>query len=225
VRFAASNRVLNRAQRVAVVAALGASMLAVSGCTYTNPQATTEISTVADGVNASLGRLDLRNLLVISAGKDKEGRLIGAVANGSDQEIQLTITGAAGSRIQFSIPSHGSYTLDKSTEAAVLSKVSEMPGSLEPLKFSQNGQTGPQSADLSVPVFDGTLPEYAAYVPGGATASSSSTSTSTSTSSRTSADTASEAATSGATSGATSSGLASPQSGDEASSLATSSSR
>jgi hypothetical protein len=223
VRFAASNRVLNRVQRVVVVAALGAGMMAVSGCTYTNPQATTQISNVADGVNASLGSLELRNMLVISAGQNQEGRVIGAVANASDKDIQLTITGAAGSRTQFSIPSHGSYTLDESTDAAILSKVSEIPGSLEPLKFSQDGQAGPQSADLGVPVFDGTLPEYAAYVPGGATASSSSTSTSTS--SRTSGDSASEAATSSATSGATSSGLASPESGDEASAFATSSSR
>ncbi len=165
MRIAASKRVVNRAQRISLIALIGVGALAVSGCSYINPQSTAHIYSPSDGVRTDLGNLELRNILVVSSGENRPGRVIGAVFNTSDSEITLTITGSADSRTRIAVKAHGDYYLNESTDASILSSVSAMPGANETLSLSQDGSAGPKAAELTVPVLDGTLTEYKRYIP------------------------------------------------------------
>ena len=183
MRFAGSNRVLTRTQRFSLIAAIGVGVLSATGCSYINPQSTDQQYAASDGVRTDLGSLQLRNILIVSSGTDKPGRVIGAVYNTSDSDVRLTITGAGGSSTEFTVKSEGQYMLNQDEPPAVLDSVSAAPGQMEKLTLSQDGSKGPQTQDLSVPVLDGTLKEYQQYLP---TPSSSSTPSSTSSSTSTS---------------------------------------
>ncbi len=165
MRIAASKRIVNRAQRISLIALIGAGALAVSGCSYINPQSTGQIYSASDGVRSDMGSLELRNILIVSSGENKPGRIIGAVFNTSDSDIQLTISGPTGSQTEIAVKAHGDYYLNEKSDASILSTVSAAPGALELLRLEQTGGTGPQSAELNVPVLDGTLKEYQQYIP------------------------------------------------------------
>ena len=167
---------MNRAQRgklALTAAALGASLL-TAGCGYITPQQTSHQYSASDGIRADLGPLQLRNILIVSAGEDEPGRLIGAVYNSSSK---LTVNGAKGSQTQVSVKANSSTVLTENSDAAILSTTGGKPGSLVDLKISENGTN--VSDTIKVPVLDATLQEYKGYVPtpsasGSATPSASS---------------------------------------------------
>ena len=97
MRFTAMNRA-QRGKLAMAAAALGLGLLTVTGCGYINPQQTSDQYSASDGIRADLGPLQLRNILIVSAGEDKPGRLIGAVYNSSSQDVKLTVNGAEGSQ-------------------------------------------------------------------------------------------------------------------------------
>jgi hypothetical protein len=165
VRFAGSNRVLSRAQRFSLIAAIGVGLLSATGCSYINPQSTDQISSVADGVQTDLGSLQLRNIFIVSNGTDKPGRVLGAVYNTSGSDIRLTITDSGGSSADISVKANGQYLLNSSESPALLDSVGAAPGAMEKLTLSQDGTKGPQTQDFSVPVLNGALKEYQQYVP------------------------------------------------------------
>lgn len=193
---------MNRAQRgklALTAAALGASLL-TAGCGYITPQQTSHQYSASDGIRADLGPLQLRNILIVSAGEDEPGRLIGAVYNSSSKDVKLTVNGAKGSQTQVSVKANSSTFLTENSDAAILSTTGGKPGSLVDLKISENGTN--VSDTIKVPVLDATLQEYKGYVPtpsasGSATpsASSSASPSAGATSSATSSATASATAT------------------------------
>jgi hypothetical protein len=189
VRIAASNRVSNRAQRISLIAALGLGVLSVTGCSYVNPQTTKVPYSASDGVRTDLGGLELRNLIIVSSGVDKPGRVLGAVFNTSNQDATLRITGSGGSQTEVMVKANERYYLTKDANASILSSVNAIPGALETVKLSESGGAGSKTGEVKVPVLDGTLQEYRQYVPtpsamatetssSGATSSSSDTATS-----------------------------------------------
>ncbi|MBG0741670.1 hypothetical protein IV500_20125 [Paeniglutamicibacter antarcticus] len=191
---------VNRAQRISLIALIGAGALAVSGCSYINPQSTGQIYSPSDGVRTDMGSLQLRNILIVSSGENKPGRVIGAVFNTSDSDIELTISGPAGSQTEVAVKAHGDYYLTEKSNSSILSSVGAAPGAMEMLTLEQSGSTGPQTAQLNVPVLDGTLEEYQKYIPtpgAESTSDSSASSTSSSSSTSTSSSTSSATATSG----------------------------
>ncbi len=80
-------------RRLAPVAALGAA-LALSACQTQSPIQTDVTYSAPDGVAVDLGAVQLRDLVVISSGKDQPGVLSAAVSN----------TGADTQRIAFALP-------------------------------------------------------------------------------------------------------------------------
>jgi hypothetical protein len=80
-------------RRLLPVAAVGAA-LALSACQTQSPIQTDVPYVAADGVPVDLGAVQLRDLVVISGGKDKPGVLSAAVSNTSGQA----------QRIAFSLP-------------------------------------------------------------------------------------------------------------------------
>ncbi|WP_307433425.1 hypothetical protein [Pseudarthrobacter defluvii] len=196
---------MNRAQRgklALTAAALGASLL-TAGCGYITPQQTSHQYSASDGIRADLGPLQLRNILIVSTGEDKPGRLIGAVYNSSSKDVKLTVNGAKGSQTEVPVKANSYTLLNDKSDAAILSTTGGKPGSLVDVKISENGTN--VSNTVKVPVLDATLPEYKDYVP---TPSPSETSSSSASPSSSASASTSESA--GTSAGATSSASATP---------------
>ena len=171
MRFTAMNRA-QRAKLALTAGALGVGLLA-SGCGYTNSQQTSEQYQSSDGIITDLGPLQLRNMLIVSSGKDQPGRLIGAVYNSSSQDVKLTVNGAEGSQTEVPVKANSYTLLNESSDEAILSTTGDIPGSLVDVKITEDGTN--VSNTVKVPVLDATLPEYKEYLPAGSTPSPSAT--------------------------------------------------
>lgn len=171
---------MNRAQRgklALTAAALGVSLL-TAGCGYITPQQTSHQYSASDGIRADLGPLQLRNMLIVSEGEDKPGRLIGAVYNSSSKDVKLTVNGAKGSQTEVPVKANSYTLLNEKSDEAILSTSGGKPGSLVDVKISENGTN--VSSTVKVPVLDATLPEYKEYLPAGSSPSPSTSAGSTS---------------------------------------------
>ena len=120
MRFTAMNRG-QRGKLAMATAALGVGLLSLTGCGYINAQQTSEQYSASDGTRTDLGPLQLRNILIVSAGENKPGRVIGAVYNSSSKDVKLTIKGAEGAQTAVSVKQNSYTLLNNSTDAAILS--------------------------------------------------------------------------------------------------------
>jgi hypothetical protein len=166
VRITAMNRV-QRGKLAMAAAAIGIGLLSVTACGYINPQQTNQQYAPSDGIREDLGSLQLRNMLIVSAGANKPGRVIGAVFNTSSSDATLTISGAGGSQTSIPVKAKSQTYLNETTDAAILSTSGGAPGSM----VSVTIKTGSDSRTVQFPVFDASLKEYQKYLP--ATASPS----------------------------------------------------
>lgn len=155
----------NRVQRLSVVSAIAISALAFTGCSAINQQSTTIQYSASDGVRFNMGKLEMRNVLIISEKAGAPGRFTGTFYNTSDTPITLTVGGSQGSRTELTVPAGGQpLVLDTKSDAAILSTVDAAPGAVETVKLAQSGSNN-RPDSLMVPVLDGTLAEYKKLVP------------------------------------------------------------
>ncbi len=174
------NTAMNPVQRgklAIAAAAIGVGLLSVTGCGFVNAQQTTHQYSASDGIKADLGPLQLRNILIIASGENEPGRVIGAVFNQSSSDATLTLSGANGAQTEIPVKANSETYLNDTADAAILSTAGVIPGGLTPITI----RSGSDSATINVPVVDGTLPEYAKYLPSTPTPTATSTSTSTAT--------------------------------------------
>jgi hypothetical protein len=76
---------LLRPSRRRLAVAVAGSALALSGCQVMSPVQTDEVYMPADGVGVELGVVEVRDLVVVSAGRDQPGTLSGAMSNTSSE--------------------------------------------------------------------------------------------------------------------------------------------
>ena len=162
MRFTAMNRG-QRGKLAMATAALGIGLLSVTGCGYINPQQTSEQYSASDGTRTDLGPLQLRNMLIISDGENKPGRVIGAVYNSSSKDVKLTVKGAGGSQTQVSVKKNSYTLLNDSTDAAILSTTGGKPGTVVEVTIAEDGTN--QNAKFKIPVLDSTIVDYKKYLP------------------------------------------------------------
>lgn len=189
MRINAMNRV-QRGKLVLAAAAVGVGLLSVTGCGYINAQQTTHQYASSDGIREDFGPFQLRNIIIVSEGEGKPGRVIGAIYNTSGSDAALTIKGASGSQTQVPVKANSSTLLNEGTDPVMLADAGGNPGSLAPVTLSAPGTA---DREVKVPVLDGTLAEYKNYVPtptGGATGTATPTGTATGTATPTSTGTA-----------------------------------
>lgn len=160
---------------IALAAALGVSL---SACNYFAPQRTTAQYSASDGVHATAGELELRNLMVIApAAEQGEGAtsavLVGAVSNPSREATTLTASYEGGTA-EIAIPA-GETLVSLSFgegETVTLTGGEFVPGQELDVTFTPSGKGS--SVEVAVPILDGTLAEYSTLVPtAGATAPAS----------------------------------------------------
>ncbi|GGD00309.1 hypothetical protein GCM10011512_28940 [Tersicoccus solisilvae] len=178
MRTAASTRV--RQAGVVLVASL--SVLAATGCQAVNQQATQMSYDASDGVSASAGDVQARNLFVAAAAEGSPARLGGAFFNDADRESTVSLRGASGTQVQVKVPASGEYYLQQ--EPAVnIGEVDQRPGSMVELTMTES--VSGTSTTVRVPVVDGTLSEYRTLVPGTPSPTGTASATPTATSSET----------------------------------------
>lgn len=160
---------MSRLTQVGTLAA--AALLAavpLAGCTYIAPQTTTKSYDASDGVGINVGGVEIRDALIVTASADDPGRLLGSVINQGQSEATLRISAQAGGRPvvddTVTVPAGGVVRLGPATRGeqdVLLTPAVAEPGALFGLTFSAGGQ----DQQVAVPVLDGTLKEYAPYVP------------------------------------------------------------
>lgn len=142
-------------------AAVGAAAL-IAGCSVMTPIQTAEVYAAGDGVRVEIGDSLVRveNLMVLAAEEGGEGHVYGALVNdtGADVVIGLEI---AGGGIEMPVEAGQSILLGVD-EPVVIPAVPGAPGSLVDATLTAEGAG---SVPATVPVLDGTLAQYADYLP------------------------------------------------------------
>jgi hypothetical protein len=157
------SRTAARRAGAAVVVALTLGFTAGCGDNQQDPspQEGEDLEAVAVGVDGDVGQVEVRSLLIVSTAQSEPGRLLGTLSNTAGTEAQITMADND-EDLPLTIPPNGDITFD--TEETLLESVAEPPGARVPVTVSSGGE----SAELLVPVVDGTLEQYRQYVPGGA---------------------------------------------------------
>lgn len=141
--------------RTLVALLISVLVLSLAGCYETGPEGS---AATAVGVDADVGPMQVRSLLIVSSDEGKPGRLLGMLFNTSDKPTEVTIADED-DRVTITVDGGGEYGFD--TNPAVLSTVSEIPGSRVPITVT----VASESEELLAPVLDGTLDPYRPYLP------------------------------------------------------------
>lgn len=152
-----------RVQRAVLAGAAVLALMGVTGCSAANEQATTRHYSASDGVHATVGPVELRNVLLISGGSAEEARMLGAVFNNSSSAVQVTLEGDSGASAQVTVPANGMVSLEDDENEALFATTGAEPGAQAPITVEVNSE----SAEIQAPVLNGSLPEYREYLPGG----------------------------------------------------------
>lgn len=163
--------------KMRLAASVAVTLLAttvLAGCQFITPQQTSRSYTPSDGVNGSVGSIQIRNVFLVD-GVDDTASLIGVLSNTSStaSEVTLQWTSASGTETKhLTLPGNGllSISTDPSTPDAsvpgsatsvILDDVAASPGGLFPMTFSASSK----NEDLRLPVLNGSLSQYATLVP------------------------------------------------------------
>jgi hypothetical protein len=157
-------RTARTAAGLAVVA-----VLALSGCSATNPIATIADYPPSDGVATTVGDVRALNMLVVAEAEGAPGTLTGALTNRSSQDETVTLT-LGGQQVRVPVAASSTVLVGApdaparyETADVEIAAVDVAPGGLTTVTLA-TGSGG--SVELRVPVLDGKLPEYQALLPG-----------------------------------------------------------
>ncbi|MHC6175525.1 hypothetical protein [Glutamicibacter endophyticus] len=150
-------------RRIAASIALTALAFGATGCGAINQQATTTNYAASDGSNITVAEAKARNILLVVNDESNEARLIGSVVNRSDSALSLSIAPEGLAPIRLNVPADTALKLEDDANEQLVSNLTKSPGEHIDVTLSVGGE----SVESSIPVVDGTLPEYRDFVPGG----------------------------------------------------------
>ena len=156
------NAARKKLQHFGLGAVAAAALLTATGCGYVSPQATADEYAPSDGIQADLGDVKVRNLMILAEDANSEGRVIGSVVNEGSEPATLSID-ADGATAEVKVPANDTVMLETS-EPVMIDPAGAEPGLMVETKLQADGQSSTQS----VPVLDHTYPPYATLMPGGA---------------------------------------------------------
>ncbi|WP_375401215.1 DNA modification methylase [uncultured Amnibacterium sp.] len=153
-----------RMRAAACVALVGAVVTGLTGCEFFAPQQTTRSYSASDGVNGSVGPVDIRNAFLVTV-DGTDASLIVSLINSSAtaRSVSMQYNSASGVTTQsVVVPANASLAVRPGEPVTVtFSGLTAKTGSLLPVFFSSGGT----SDQLGVPVLDNTLPGYATLTP------------------------------------------------------------
>ena len=161
-------------KRAGAGAALAVALLSATGCGYIHHQPTTIHYAASDGVNADVADIDLRNIMVIAENEKSDGRVLGSIINNGKNDVTVDFNFESGAK-SVTVKPGETVRLEDDAHKLIVSPSGANPGlTLENTKVT----AGSDNTTMNIPVLDGTLEEYAPYLPNAASAESSAASTS-----------------------------------------------
>ncbi len=148
---------------LAATAVAAALLVGTAGCGVFVDTATLKPYAASDGVNASVGGIELRNLLVITD-ETGDGSLIGAVVNNSKAAAHLTVELRGSTTVTETVAVETGVTLlgVKDATATIFAGADLVAGQYATIYVQYGSADG---VEITVPVLDGTDPLYAPYTP------------------------------------------------------------
>ncbi len=105
-------------RRLLPLAALGAA-LALSACQTQSPVQTDVAYSPADGVPVDLGSVQIRDLVIVSGGKDKAGTLSAALSNTSGDPQRIAFALPSGAPVSVELPAHSERRLSGGSQLQI----------------------------------------------------------------------------------------------------------
>ncbi|MGQ7295174.1 hypothetical protein [Quadrisphaera sp. KR29] len=141
-----------------------ASLTAATGCTATNRQQTLDTYAPGAVASTSLGTVHVGGLFVAADGEGAAA-LVARIVNQGDDPVSVEISdqdGGSGLQGTFDVEPGTTYDVGPGGDDSVTaSSFDQPPGQVITMRVSAGGQ----DRDLAVPVLDGTLEQFAQYVP------------------------------------------------------------
>ncbi len=153
---------LNR--KFAAVAIAAAVALGTTGCTFTSPVASLEVYDPSDGVNATVGKIQVRNLMILTTATAQAaifGSLVTQDFDAKATDVELHAHSEVSTpEIPVSVGAGEKLDLGYNGDQAIPITFSPKPGSIVEMHVT----VGADKVTLNVPVLDGTFKEYAPLV-------------------------------------------------------------
>lgn len=147
---------MNNAKRaLAALLAPGIVTLLLTGCT---PPPDEDHYAIAVGSNKDFAGLELRSIFIVTSAENEPGRILGTIFNKTTENMDLVI-GDRDDELPLNIPAGGKVEFQD--VPTVLSSTEARPGARTDLTVKAQGDT----TSFDVAVLDGTLEQYAPYVP------------------------------------------------------------
>lgn len=154
--------------RLAAVALAAGVALGASGCSFITPIATQNQYNPSDGINATIGDVDVRNVVGIINEDGHAINLLITLLNRADRAVQVTLQfESGGQKTDSKVALRPGEVLQFGDEAAgqdqiIILNPSVRAGELLPVYVQYGAEPGKQ---LTVPVLDGTQGEYEGLIP------------------------------------------------------------
>lgn len=150
--------------RIVIAAAIAVGVaLGTTGCGLIQPQATTRHYDASDGVGVNVGKLKLRNLIVLS-NDGLIGSLLLTGVNTTGKAIDMVATYGSGINVVQSVPSsdlNGTTWGGHGEPQIILGNIDTQPGAMIEIMFTD----GTESVSTLVPVLTTGQPEYEGLQP------------------------------------------------------------
>ena len=159
-----------RARRAASVVLASVVLLSTAGCSFFAPQTTFKAYDPSDGVNAQIGDIYIRNVILLTKDGSAASLLVNVVNesdNGQSVKFQYEGSNSDGTtgkvdKTVFANPGTATSVGGHDSDQIILTGINAKPGTLFPVFVQYGDQTGKQ---LLVPVLDGTLKPYDELLP------------------------------------------------------------
>ena len=142
-------------QRIGGTAAVILACTAVISCSPSDP---TDDDVSAVGENGSVGGVDLLSISLVASAEGEPGRFLGTMENESDQAVEVTLSDDD-EDVVIDVPAGDEFRFEDNE--TLLDTVGDAPGANAVITAT----TDAGSAELLVPVLDGTLEQYRPYLP------------------------------------------------------------
>ncbi|WP_146031889.1 hypothetical protein [Arthrobacter sp. AFG7.2] len=142
-------------RRAAKALSTALSILFLAACSGAPDE---DMYAIANGVDAEVGGIEVRSLLIVSAAESEPGRLLGTLFNRSQEAVEVSLSDAD-DKVAVVVEGNTNHGFD--TNPAILDSVGDIPGSRVTVTIS----AGAETEELQVPVLDGTLEAYRPYLP------------------------------------------------------------
>lgn len=137
------------------------AVVALAGCSYVNPITTQEYYAASDGVHLNIDDIEAQNLILFSAGQGEPGALVGTLVNRGSDDVELFVSFDGETVTSVSAPAGTAVALSPVDGIEVGGVSPVIPGQTTTVRVATDYEG---AFSTTIPVLDGTLPQYTAIV-------------------------------------------------------------